>query len=121
MAVGIHNLGHKIFFDQLFNTLSMSQPTPTHLSIYLEGRDKTKEWKRSYEKKLTVKLSRSQRQKKSREEVNQESTDKSYGQGVGLTAGMKKSPVKKMMMRREKRCASVAVAHTKGQLIENAS
>jgi len=98
----------------LINYLTPYQCRSLHQSIYQciwKEEIKKKEWKRSYEKKLTIKLSRSQQQKKSRAEVYQERTDKSYGPGVGLSAGMKKSPVKKMKMRREKRFASVAVAH----------
>jgi hypothetical protein len=62
----------------------------THLSLYLQSKDKRKEWKRNYDRKLSVKLSRSGQQRKSRQEIFLEHTDNSYGPGEGLMAGMNK-------------------------------
>jgi len=59
-----------------------------NLTQYLHLRDKRKEMKRQYVRKVEVKVRRSKQQKKTREEVLRERTDKSYGPGVGLMAGM---------------------------------
>lgn len=85
IVIGVHNLGNDSFFQRLLQELSVF---PDGLSEYLRLRDKKKESKRIYRRKFDVKLKRSKQQKRSREEVFRERTDKSYGPGVGLTAGI---------------------------------
>ncbi len=87
LVIGIHNLGHVEHFNVLFETLGMAM---THnLMVYLDGKQRKKQKKQEYQRRLDVKVRRSQTQKKSREEVFKERTDNSYGTGVGLTAGIK--------------------------------
>jgi hypothetical protein len=88
--VGLHNLGYHVFFSKLFEVLGISMADNDHLSKYINNKDGRKECKREYQEKITVKLNRSQQQKKTRDEVFKECTDNSYGPGVGLTAGIVK-------------------------------
>jgi len=87
LVVGMHTMGHIDFFRSLFNHLGI--PIAVELFKYLERKGKRKEWKRTYQKQLEVKVSRSKAQKKQRQEVFAERTDKSYGPGVGLNAGIR--------------------------------
>jgi hypothetical protein len=90
LVVGLHNLGYHDFFSKLFEALGISMPNNDHLSKYLNNKDGRKEWKCEYQKKITVKLNRSQQQQKTRDKVFKERTYKSYGPGVGLSAGIVK-------------------------------
>jgi hypothetical protein len=56
--------------------------------VYLQSKDLRKEWKRSYDKKFTVKLRRSQQQKKKTGNISW-AANNSYAPGVGLIAGIK--------------------------------
>jgi hypothetical protein len=85
LVIGIHNLGYEFFFRNLFPELKMSC---RDILLYLRKSDEMKEKRREYQCKHEVKVKRSREQKKSREQVFKERTDKSYGAGVGLTAGL---------------------------------
>ena len=93
LVIGIHNLGYRQLFDALFQHHNMLM-TP-YLSQYLERKEERKGMKRKYERRLDVKMARSQKQKKSRQDVFNERTDNSYGAGVGLNAGIKKKSTTK--------------------------
>jgi len=76
------------------------------------------------QKKVCVKLKRSKQQKCNREEVFRERTDKSYGLGVGLTAGIparRKENGSNGGEQNNKRAkhANVAAHHIKGLLTES--
>jgi hypothetical protein len=90
IVIGIHNLGYHDFFSKVLQGVTVPLSSSTHLSLYLQSKDKRKEWKRNYDRKLSVKLSRSKQQRKSRQEIFLERTDNSYGPGVGLMAGINK-------------------------------
>jgi hypothetical protein len=60
MVIGIHNLGYKNVFSKVFKVLALLTSSSKHLSVYLQSKDKKKEWRRSYQKEFTVKLNRSQ-------------------------------------------------------------
>jgi hypothetical protein len=85
LVIGIHNLGYESFFRNLFQELKMPF---RDILLYLQKRDEMKKYRREYQCKHEVKVKRSREQKKSREQVYKERTDKSYGAGVGLTAGL---------------------------------
>ena len=96
LVIGIHNLGHVKHFNVLFETLGMAM---THnLMVHLDGKQRKKQKKQEYQRRLDVKVRRSQTQKKSREEVFKERTDNSYGTGVGLTAGIKANSNRKTVV-----------------------
>ena len=57
---------------------------------YLTSKERRKATKQKYQRRIDMKIARSQKQKKSRPEVLNECTDTSYGAGVGLNAGIKK-------------------------------
>jgi hypothetical protein len=58
--------------------------------VYLQSKDLRKEWKRSYDKKFTVKLRRSQQQQQKKQTGNiSVAANNSYAPGVGLIAGIK--------------------------------
>jgi hypothetical protein len=61
LVVGIHNLGYELFFKRIFKELSM---TTNYVTDYLKYRDKGKECKRNYQRKIHVKVNRSKNQKK---------------------------------------------------------
>jgi len=61
-----------------------------------EAAGRGKKGRREYQRQFNVKVAGSQKQKKSREEVYKERTDKSYGTGVGLMAGLQKRKKKEV-------------------------
>jgi hypothetical protein len=113
LIIGIHNLGYTNMFRHIFQIHEMNMTRP--LTQYLEKKEHRKGVKRKYERKLEVKLARSQKQKKSRQEVFNERTDKSYGAGVGLQAGIKSKQItrqqNKMSMNGDKRCKCGSTTH----------
>jgi hypothetical protein len=88
LVIGIHNMGHLPFFMLYFHTVGVDMG-PT-LTSFLSKKHSRKLRKRNYQKKISTKVKRSKQHQKQREEVFQDRTDKSYGTGVGLTAGMSK-------------------------------
>ena len=88
IVIGIHNLGYEAFFNKVFQKLGTSRTTTLTLTKHLRRKDDRRECKKNYDRKFSVKQRRSQKQKENGEETFKERTDKSYGAGFGLTAGI---------------------------------
>jgi hypothetical protein len=88
LVIGIHNMGHLPFFTTYMRAVGVDMGRI--LTDFLRKKQDRKEQKRNYQKRVTSKVKRSRQQQKQREQVFQERTDKSYGTGIGLTAGMPK-------------------------------
>jgi hypothetical protein len=105
LVVGVHNMGHIDFFRSLFNHLGI--PIAVELFKYLERKGKRKKWKRTYQKRFEVKFSKSKAQKNQRQEVFAERTDKSYGPGVGLNAGIREKRKRETVTDGSCKCGSI--------------
>jgi hypothetical protein len=112
LVIGRHNLGWMPLFQKLCSEHNM-----TMLSRYLDRKDNMKGWKRKYQRKLYVKMARSQKQKKHRQEVFNECTDNSYGVGVGLNAGLKQNTASRQTAKKTnsqvKRCKCGSDMHSR--------
>jgi hypothetical protein len=83
ILIGVHNYGNLDFFSKLSHVMGIEMTEC--LVLYQKQRDGKKERRREYQRQFNVKVARSQKQKKSREEVYKERTDKSYGTSTATT------------------------------------
>jgi hypothetical protein len=79
LVIGIHKLGHLVFFHELFDRLGITMGET--LLKFLQNKQKTKETKK-YKHRVEVKIGRGRQQKKERQKIFVEHTDNSYGVGV---------------------------------------
>jgi len=83
LVIGTHNMGYYEFYTTLFDDIGVTMTAG--LAKFLSTKQKRKIGKRTYKRRLEVKIARSKSQKKKIQEIYKERTDNSYGHAVALT------------------------------------
>jgi len=109
LVVGIHNLGHLPFFTAYFDSIGVELGKT--LTSFLQRKQKKREYKQTYQNKVSTKIRRSKQQQKTREDVFKEGLDRSYGSGIGLTAGMDRKRKRESKGKKTECCKCGSTTH----------
>jgi len=111
----------KKIFDQYANSAQMgycNHPFDTQtneamktLTSFLQRKQKKREYKQTYQNKVSTKIRRSKQQQKTRQDVFKEGLDRSYGSGIGLTAGMDRKRKRESKGKKTECCKCGSTTH----------